>query len=1678
MTVDVSQLAIEVTTKGIKEASDALGSKGLARSAENADRKVKSLTDNLGRLMGAFPGVTGSATALSGAMGHIVTALGLANVNATATARALAQVTAGMTQMTAATHQGATALDRKARSGGTVLTTLKAMTTAFALYAGFNFAKSIISSADAWQLMQARLTTATGSLNNARVAQQQIFEVSQKLRQPLEATTQLYTRLAPVMARMGKTSTDTIKVVEGAGMAMKISGTTAGEAASAMLQLSQSFNAGRLNGQEFNSIAEAAPKLLEAIAVKMKVTRAELKELGSQNKITGQIMADAIRDAAPVWEEQFKKLPITAADAFTRVENAWKKAMGELGEDTGVNRDLAKSIMMLEKLIPLVRDELIVAFTGVMHWIKSNETALGEMWAQAKGLVVDVWEIGAAMGFVVRQTLGAGESFSLVGFAIYSVRLAIAGVQDGLMLIGALVMKLGANIIKNMLAPLSFIVTEILSTFMDRLSWIFETLGSGAKFVGLKQLGEGLSNLGAEGRNTAQFVRDLQSGFEGVGKSLSEAGDNVFQMLSDGEGAVGRLLSGQEQVTREMEKQKKLKYDENFKTPGPVVDEKAQKKAAKELQKIREDANDELKKSIALQKEMEASLAQLEKYGLEGDKRTKAQKEITRLTEESKDVADRHALAVIQEAIATHGYTEEIENERDALLELLRAKQKHTETMDARIKAENDEAIALERKVATYGMAKGEIEKLALAEEELHLVTMKNNAESETAIAQQIRLVEAMKRRQTAAEDLGGLETLDKLEKMLDPSKAERFGNVLGEAFGKAGKAADGLVKSMEKYGKREADIEKKRKEIEKYKSSDVKKYDKLVSQINEEEARDRIRSYGDMAGAAKDFFEEGTTGYKVMSAAEKAFRAYEMALAMESFLQKSGLLSTLTTLVLGNNAAQAISAQTSAQIESAAKMQVAGANAVGAVANQGNGDPYTAFARIAAMAAIMAGLGLMSGGGGGASSAPNPNSAAERQKRQGTGTVLGDDQAKSESIANALERMRDNSNIGLTYTSEMLASLRNIDLKMGGLTASISRASGLTTGLNFGVQEGTKGGGLFSSAKSTSIDDTGLILNGRMSDLQNGQGLQQFLDVTKTKSNWWSGTKTSHSRQSQGVDGELSSFIGGIFKDINDTIITAGTSLGLSGDEMQRRLNEFVLSAEISLKDLRGEDLEKALQAFFSASADQLAQFAASQFTMFQRAGEGYFETLTRVATSTERAKDAMSKLGINMVSLWDVTNRTGDLDVELVRESLMRAEVGTTLANIVRLLDGSMEDLISNYRELTRVRNAMQSMGLDGNALSLDLIRGAGGIRELAGAFDTYVDNFFSTEEQMTMKMSQLNMEFARLGVAVPQSRSAFRSLVTELMSTGPAGQELAGRILSLSETFSEAMDLYDDTTGERITSARDALREAYDRESEALANTRDKMQGFADSLREFKDELVMSDLSPLSTMEKYQTALSRYEDVSTRALGGDEAAIAEFQNVANELLRFSREVNASGENYMSDFNRVLSATQLLEQYTQGQADQAQTELSMLQRQVESLISIDETVKTVAEAMAELLAVMGGGSTTPVLTDVVTDAGTEGMFAADTGLTDPAAPSVPTQAPAAAQAASAQRSTENMLSELQSLRTEIRTLREQQAAEAAAQRAATYDANDQAADKIVVGVGKASEDTDWRRNYTPGLV
>lgn len=224
---------------------------------------------------------------------------------------------------------------------------------------GFN---QIVQMADKMNTLNAQVKLVSKSTQEFTTAQRKLFEISQKTRGSLEATTTLYVRSSRALKDFGYSQQRVLNFTETLNKAMAVGGVGAQEQASALFQLSQALGSGRLQGDEFRTIAEAAPIILDTIAEYMGKSRAEIKALGSEGKITSEIIFKAMETASGKIAKEFEGMPLTFGQAMQQMENSTMKFVDEFAKTTGAFSGAAEMVSFLAKNF----DTLSVVIGGVL----------------------------------------------------------------------------------------------------------------------------------------------------------------------------------------------------------------------------------------------------------------------------------------------------------------------------------------------------------------------------------------------------------------------------------------------------------------------------------------------------------------------------------------------------------------------------------------------------------------------------------------------------------------------------------------------------------------------------------------------------------------------------------------------------------------------------------------------------------------------------------------------------------------------------------------------------------------------------------------------------------------------------------------------------------------------------------------------------------------------------------------------------------------------------------------------------------------------------------------------------------------------------------------------------------------------------------------------------------------
>jgi len=414
---------------------------------------------------------------------------------------------------------------------------------------------------------------------------------------------------------------------------------------------------------------------------------------------------------------------------------------------------------------------------------------------------------------------------------------------------------------------------------------------------------------------------------------------------------------------------------------------------------------------------------------------------------------------------------------------------------------------------------------------------------------------------------------------------------------------------------------------------------------------------------------------------------------------------------------------------------------------------------------------------------------------------VFGDSEAKSQSLTKSLDLLNKSFDKLYPVNVGMLNALKNIERGMSGLANIVARNAGVANGTNMGIQEGTLSrtsngatgigiaagtvggmaigtnigmgigaiGGPIGMAigavvgalagslvrlwgKTTqNIVDSGIKIQGSLEGIRKGQGISQYASVDTTTSKWFGlSKKTTNSVQEQGVSGELSSQIGLIFNNMALAMEEAAKVLYGKSDDVTKVLEGLSLSvSSVSLKGLKGDDLTKALNAIISKSLDEMAEAAFKDFDKFRGVGEGYAETILRVANSFATTNSVLSQIGLTLFK--------------------------TNMA------------------------------GIDASMMLVELV---GGLENLQSVSKSYLENYFTEDERKKKTLDALTAQFKLLNEELPTSRDLFRKMLETASELGQT--EKVAKLLTLSDAFASLFPAVDKATkdAEDLTKKKEEL------------------------------------------------------------------------------------------------------------------------------------------------------------------------------------------------------------------------------------------------------------------------------
>ncbi len=274
------------------------------------------------------------------------------SANADGTIRAVRQLSGELDRMGvdgaaggAAAARGLKQVETEGRQAGAALDGLvegaKELALAFVSIQGVS---SLARIADEYTNLSSKIRLVTDSEAELKAVREAVFKVAQTTRQDLTATADLYTRLARATADMGLSQQELLGITTTINQAFVVSGATAQESAAAIVQLSQGLASGVLRGEEFNSVAEQAPIIMELLTKHLGVTRGELRKMAEEGQLTSDVLVNALGESAASVADQFDQMSLTISGSFMQLKNAFTLFIGQADEANGASSVIAATV--------------------------------------------------------------------------------------------------------------------------------------------------------------------------------------------------------------------------------------------------------------------------------------------------------------------------------------------------------------------------------------------------------------------------------------------------------------------------------------------------------------------------------------------------------------------------------------------------------------------------------------------------------------------------------------------------------------------------------------------------------------------------------------------------------------------------------------------------------------------------------------------------------------------------------------------------------------------------------------------------------------------------------------------------------------------------------------------------------------------------------------------------------------------------------------------------------------------------------------------------------------------------------------------------------------------------------------------------------------------------------------
>ncbi|HGE5377615.1 TPA: tape measure protein [Escherichia coli] len=243
-------------------------------------------------------------------------------------------------------ERGAKQADRQVN---TLKTSIKALTRVIHLLIAAEAVRQFMEMAEQAKMLRVKIKMLTGDAESAGRVFDGLKEISRETGQSLKDTGELWQGLAISLKNTSATEGQLLNLVGTIQKMGALGGASAEQMSNSMRQFRQSIDGGVLRAEEFNSLLENTPTIVQTMARHMGLSMGQFRAEMLDGKITAERMVNAIQAATQETNEQFAQLPRTSGMAINELKVEVMGLVEQLDDLFGVSDGVVSAIDLITK---------------------------------------------------------------------------------------------------------------------------------------------------------------------------------------------------------------------------------------------------------------------------------------------------------------------------------------------------------------------------------------------------------------------------------------------------------------------------------------------------------------------------------------------------------------------------------------------------------------------------------------------------------------------------------------------------------------------------------------------------------------------------------------------------------------------------------------------------------------------------------------------------------------------------------------------------------------------------------------------------------------------------------------------------------------------------------------------------------------------------------------------------------------------------------------------------------------------------------------------------------------------------------------------------------------------------------------------------------------------------------